>query len=158
MEDIEHNTDGLCNALQSHDETLNSHTVLIQQLMYQQDDMENRNRRNNIRIRGIPETVKHKDLAAAAAAIFSQLWQRPKDAPLELDRVHRTSGPRCPDSTFIRDTLCRVHFYKIKENIMRAANSQDTILFNYTPVMLLPDLSRQTLAMGRALKPLPQLL
>lgn len=51
MEDIENTADGLCNALQSHEEALNSHTVILQQLMYKQDDIENRNRRNNIRIR-----------------------------------------------------------------------------------------------------------
>lgn len=89
MEDIENTTDGICNTLQSHEETLNSHTVLLQQLMYQQDDIENRNRQNNIRIRGIPETVEHKDLAGAVAAIFNQLLQQPKDAPIELDRNYR---------------------------------------------------------------------
>lgn len=41
---------------------------------------------------------------------------------------------------------------------MRAASMQDSILFNTTPVMLLPDLSRLTLTMRKALKPLTQLL
>lgn len=38
MEDIEGTTDGICNTLQSHEETLNSLTVLLQQHMYHQDD------------------------------------------------------------------------------------------------------------------------
>lgn len=41
---------------------------------------------------------------------------------------------------------------------MRAASTQDTILFNDTPVMLLPDLSHQTLTMRKEWKPLTQLL
>lgn len=89
MEDIESTTEGICNTLQSHEETLNSHTVLLQQLMYHQDDIENRNRRNNIRIRGIPETIEHKDLTKAVTVIFNQLLQQPKDTHIELNRVHR---------------------------------------------------------------------
>lgn len=41
---------------------------------------------------------------------------------------------------------------------MRAASTQESIRLNDTPVMLLPDLSRQTLTMRRALKPLTSLL
>lgn len=65
MKDVENTAEGICNTLQSHEETLNSHTVMLQQLIYHQDDIENRNRQNNIRIRGIPETVEHKDLSGA---------------------------------------------------------------------------------------------
>lgn len=87
---------------------------------------------NNNRIRGIPETIEHKDLAEAVTVIFNQLLQQPKDTHIELDRVHRTSGPRNPDSTFICDTLCRVHFYKVKEDIMRSTSMQDSIRLNDT--------------------------
>lgn len=65
MEDIEGNTEGICNTLQSHEETPNSHTVMLQQFMYHQDDIENCNRWNNIGIRGIPETIEHKDFVGA---------------------------------------------------------------------------------------------
>lgn len=41
---------------------------------------------------------------------------------------------------------------------MQAAGSQDSILFNETPVMLLADLSKQTLATRKALKPLTDAL
>lgn len=154
IEDIENTTDGLCNALQSHEEILNTHTVMLQQLSYKQDDIENRNRCNNIRICGLPEPVEPKDLSMAVTAIFNQLLKKPKENPIELDRVHRTSGPCNPNPFFVRDTLCRVHFYEVKEAIMRAASTQDTTLYKNTPVMLLPDLSHQTLAMRKALKPL----
>lgn len=102
--------------------------------------------------------VDPKNLPPAVTAIFNQLLQCPKDNHIELDRVHRISGSRTPDPSFVRDTLCRVHFYRIKEDTMRAASSQATVLFNDTPVMLLPDLSRQTLMMRKALKLLTQLL
>lgn len=100
--------------------------------------------------------MEHKDLVVAV--IFNQLLQQPKDTHIKLDRVHRTSGPRYSDSSIIRDTLCRVHFYKVREVIMLAASTQYSIRLNDNPVMLLPDLSPQTLAMRHALKPLPSLL
>lgn len=102
----------------------------------------------------MPETVEHKDLARAVTAIFNQLLQQPKGTHIELDRVHRTSGPRNPDSSFFHDMLCRVHFYKVKEEIMQVASMQDSIWLNDTPVMLLPDLSCHTLTMRHTLKPL----
>lgn len=76
---------------------------MLQKLSYQQDKFENRNHHNNIRIPGISESADPKDLPVAVMAIFNQLLQRPKDDPIELDRVHRTSDP-----SFVHDTLCRV--------------------------------------------------
>lgn len=48
FEDVDTTTDSLNNTVQAHDKILNTHTVMLQQLAYQQDDIENRNRRNNI--------------------------------------------------------------------------------------------------------------
>lgn len=44
------------------------------------------------------------------------------------------------NSSFVRDTLCKVHSYKIKKEIMRVASMQDSILFNDVAGMFLPDL------------------
>lgn len=93
----------------------------------------------------------------AVTAIFNQLLQKPKEDPIELDQIHRKSGLRNPDPSFVHDILCRAHFYMVKESIMHVTSTQDTILFNDTSVMLLPDLSRQTLAIQKALKLLMQL-
>lgn len=82
IEDIENTTDGLCSAVQSHKEIFNTHTVMLQQLSYQQDNIENRNRRI-IRISGLPESVEPKDLHAAVTAIFNQLLQKPKEDHIE---------------------------------------------------------------------------
>lgn len=95
-----------------------------------------------------------KDLAAAVTAIFNQLLQKLKGAHIELDRVQRTSGLRNLDFSFLYDTFGRVH--KVKEEIMHVSSTQDSILLNETPVMLLPD-SPNT-GKRQALKPIMQLL
>lgn len=151
LEDVEHTVEETVTALQSHENILHEHTLQIQQLIYHQ---ENRARRNNIRIRGLPESIDTKDLAPAVIAIFDDLIQKDKDTPLELDQVHRALGPKNPNLEHPRDVICRVHFYAIKDAIMQAARAQEAIYFNGTQILLLPDISKLTLDMRRALKPL----
>lgn len=127
---------------------------MLQQLSYQQDDIENRNHRNNIRVRGIPETVDPKNLPVAVTAYFINCWNAPKMPPLNwLVCI----GPQVPGPWI--PSLCEIPcagstFTKSR----RTSWEQHTILFNDTPVMLLPDLLRQTLVMKNALKTLTQLL
>lgn len=125
---------------------------MLQQLSYQQDDIENRNGCNNIQIRGLPESVEPKDLQMAVTAIFNQLLQKPKDDPIELNRVHMASGPRNPDPYFLP------HVGLISTGLKRPScvlPALKTLYSNDTPVMILPDLSSQTLTTR---KPLTQLL
>lgn len=96
----------------------------------------------------------HTDLAPAVTAIFNDLLQKDKDDPLELNRVHRALGPKNQNLEHPRDVICRVHFYAVKDAIMQAARAQSAIYFNETPVSLLPDISKLTLDMRRAPKPL----
>lgn len=78
------------------------------------------------------------------------LWllQLLQDSLLELDCILRALGPCNPNLAFIRDVTCRIHCYKVKAEIMQAAHTQDTILFKEINVMLLSDLSKQTLEEG----------
>lgn len=55
------------------------------------DDLENRSRRLNFRIRGLPESVT--DVAAATQDLMRELIPNIPTACLELDRVHRALGP-----------------------------------------------------------------
>lgn len=85
------------------------------------DDQENRSRRNNIRIRGLPVKVEPKDLAVAVTAIFNQILVKPTDSPIEIDHVYRLLGPRNPNLSYPRDVICRIHFFNIKAEFMQAA-------------------------------------
>lgn len=85
------------------------------------EDLENRSRQNNIRIRGLPESVGTEELKVTLQGIFNSLLKRPKTADLEIDRAHRTQGPRDRDTRTPRDVICRIHFFYIKESIMVAA-------------------------------------
>lgn len=117
-------------------------------------DGENRSRRNNIRLRGLPEATSGGDLRATVTAIFNRLLDKPPTAELELDRVHRVQGSRGREAPPPRDVLARVHFYAVKEEIMRQTWTKGPVNFDSAVVHLFPDLSRLTLKMRGMLRPL----
>lgn len=88
-------------------------------LQLQMDDLENRNRCNNIKLRGIPEATTGADLIAIVKGILNTYLDKPPESELELDRVHRVGPHTAFPHTGTRDVLCRVHFSTIKEQIMR---------------------------------------
>ncbi|XP_072263082.1 vomeronasal type-2 receptor 26-like [Pyxicephalus adspersus] len=73
--------------------------ILFKSKLNSQDDLENWRRRNNIRIRGLSESVEPKD--------------------------HRTLGPKSQEPNRPRDVICQVHSYHLKELIMQEARSQE---------------------------------
>lgn len=116
--------------------------------------MEDRSRRNNLRLRGLPEATGLEDLADMAVAIFRSLPGIELPERIELDRIHRALGPKPTDPQRPRDVVCRVHHYVHKELILRKAwESEDPELDGAT-VKILPDLSRATLQRRAILKPL----
>lgn len=131
---------------------------LIQNIWSHVDDLEDRTRRNNVRLRGIPEATSAQDLRATVVGIFNTLMNKPVSEHVELDRVHRTPGYRNPNMTRPRDVLCRVHYYTVKEEIMTKAQTVGTLDFDGAQISFFPDLSRCTLAKRRALRPLTKAL
>lgn len=62
--------------------------------LYKIEDQENRNRRNNIQIRGLPEATGNEDLLPSIQGIFNGLLGQAADHPLKIDQVHRALRPR----------------------------------------------------------------
>lgn len=46
------------------------------------EDLDNRGRRNNIRVRGIPESVETEQIAPALQRVFNSLLERPEDTEI----------------------------------------------------------------------------
>lgn len=87
-----------------HDELVLAHADLckdyeslaenFQFLRFQVEDPDNRNRRNNLRLRGIPEAVT--DLIAAANKLFHTLLPSAPATAFVCDRIHRALSPNPP--------------------------------------------------------------
>lgn len=83
-----------------------SHMVESQEMQLHLEEMEDRSRRNNLRLRGLPEATGPEDLAVTVTAIFDSLLD---PTPPSIDRVHRTLGPKSTEPSRPQDVLCRLH-------------------------------------------------
>lgn len=117
-------------------------------------DLENRHRRNNIRFRGIPDSVGTGDLKSTIITICNFYLNHAPHDSIEIDRVHRVPGPRGAARDQPRDVIARIHFFSTKESIMRAAWDKGPFVLEGKNIILLQDLSSKTLKMRRALRPL----
>uniref|UniRef100_A0A803JCQ0 Uncharacterized protein n=1 Tax=Xenopus tropicalis TaxID=8364 RepID=A0A803JCQ0_XENTR len=138
IRDLGHRTDEVENKLDEAVIRINEHDTVIQQFMTQQEDImerledsENRSRRNNIRIRGLFETIK--DLHGEIPNLLINLVPDIPADRMELDRVHRALGPR-------------------RENGPPLLHNQRSCYGSGT------DLANITIQQRRALRPVTQLL
>ncbi|CAH2307365.1 Hypothetical predicted protein [Pelobates cultripes] len=104
-------------------------------LRRQTEDLDNRGRRSNIRVRGLPEPQAEEDIEATLKALFQAILGEDLPADLTFDRAHRANRPRIPDGT-PRDAICCLHHYKHKERIMRKARTRPLWRFRGADVAL----------------------
>ncbi|XP_063297700.1 adhesion G protein-coupled receptor F5-like [Pelobates fuscus] len=104
----------------SHEATLKEVQGQIAYLEDLQEDLNNRSRRNNIRIRGLPESSAPEALNAMLHEAFSSLLPDAPPSDLLLDRAHRALRPPSASTSQPRDIIVRCHYFHIKEAIMRA--------------------------------------
>lgn len=86
-------TDARITTLEMEHQAFCCHLVEVQLRL---DDGENRSRRNNLRLRGIPKATMVPDLRATVVAILNQVLGKPPTSELDLDRIHHVPGPRVP--------------------------------------------------------------
>ncbi|CAH2300845.1 Hypothetical predicted protein [Pelobates cultripes] len=120
-------------------------------LRRQVEDLENRSRRNNIRIRGLPETGT-EPLQTTLTDLFRQLLGAQAPEIIQLERAHRALGPVRQDGS-PRDVICCISTCGLRDKIMAAARELPTIRYRDAEVSLYQDLSRLTLDARRALRP-----
>ncbi|CAH2305965.1 Hypothetical predicted protein [Pelobates cultripes] len=118
-----------------------------------QEDLNNRSRRNNIRIRGVPETVGIDMLAPTLRELFCSLLPEASPAELLLDRAHRALKAPLPNATQPRDIIIRMHYFHIKEALMRATRDNPLQIEGHQ-VCFYQDLAPSTLRKRRELRPL----
>lgn len=139
------------------EDTQDAQTEALQDQWLRLEEMEDRSRRNNLRLRGLPEATGPEDLADTAVAIFRSLPGIDLPEQIELDRIHRALGPKSADPLRPRNVVCRVHHYVHKEQILRKAWESDDPELDGATIKILPDLSRATLQRRAILKPLMDL-
>lgn len=119
-------------------------------------DLDKRNRRNNLRVRGVPETVT--DLIPAVHKLFQSLLP---DSPLSAftcDGIHRALRPKPPPEKTQRDIVLCLKDFLIKEEILMASHNTPNIQLEGISIQLYPDISPTTLDKHRQIKEITSIL
>lgn len=139
---------------QAHTHRLDTHSDILQDLYRRVEDLDNRGRRHNIRVRGLPETVPLGKLEATVIGIFNDLLERPPDSPLSLERCNSALWPQGPPSAPPRDVITYVTSFQLTEAMLRKARVRELVQYDENTIQLYQDLLPITLQQQRALRPL----
>lgn len=141
----------------AHNDLVDAHNALedeVAALSAKVADIEDRNRRNNVKIRGVPELVSPSDLSSYVQQLIKAVLPSTTTHDLIIDRAHRLPKPKSlPDST-PRDVIVRIHFFHIKDDFMQTARKLPQLPDPYHRVKLFADLSQFTIRARQRLAPI----
>lgn len=141
--------------LRAHTNSLESQ---VKKLTDKVDDMENRNRRNNLRLVGLPEKEEGNDACGFLEAWIPKTLELDSSTPLVIERAHRVGPQRnIGDQNTRRDAsapsrtlIMRFLNYKQKEQVLRVARSKGMILYKEHTLRFHPDVSAEVHRKQRA--------
>lgn len=145
----------------AHNELVDAHSEIeeeLKQLKLKVADIEDRSRRNNIKFRGIPEAVKPADLTSFLQQLMMKTIPELTAADVTIDRAHRLPKPAHIPDTVPRDVIARIHFYHVKDQLMRYSRQNVSLPDPYAGISLYADLSQATLSARNNLIPITKIL
>lgn len=131
----------ICNRLRI-SKDLQSVSQHVQTLLAKVDDHENRSRRSNIRLVGVPEKSEGPDLVS-----FLEKWLRDLCGPTVLspffaiERVHRAPTRPLPPGAPLRPIFLKLLNYRGKDSILRLAREKKDVALTGQKVSMYPDFS-----------------
>lgn len=158
LDDLEETTTRHDTSIQHLQTSSQAQSSQLRDIQRHMEDLDNRGRRHNIRVRGIPESVENAQITKATIAIFNDLLGRPPETPIEFERLHRALRPRGRESDPPRDVICCLINFQLKEEILHRARDRHSLLYQGAEIKLFQDLSPITLQNRRDLRPLLDLL
>ncbi|XP_075709775.1 uncharacterized protein LOC142743168 [Rhinoderma darwinii] len=150
-------------ALLSHS-TVTQQAVVSQQehlnaAFLQLEDQEKRNRRKNIRLRGIPESVTPEALKAAAVSIFTDLLGVERASQVVIERIHRALRPKPAPGEPPRNVVCGLlSFVDTAALLQKARDSQGIYYDKCITTNVKSCFSKMSQQARRILKPLTDIL
>lgn len=123
------------------------------------DDLQNRMRRNNIRIFQIPEGSEGKDTPGFVKDLLQKVLKLPPGTDIKIERAHRSLVAKPTDPTAPpRSIIVRFLDAGVKDAIIRQAWSQGPVLFQdkriYFDQDYSPDLQQKRMRVQDAIKQL----
>uniref|UniRef100_A0A8C5M7U5 Uncharacterized protein n=1 Tax=Leptobrachium leishanense TaxID=445787 RepID=A0A8C5M7U5_9ANUR len=115
-------------------------------------DLDNRSRRHNVKIRGVPESVKTQQLASYVTDFFLHLVPEQTPDSLLMDRIHRLPRPSAMPVDTAHDVILRLHYFRPRELIFQALRKPQALSPDYEHLQVFPDLEKRTLGFRRSLQ------
>lgn len=117
--------------------------TVVESLSVKVDDLENRSRRSNLRLVGLPEKTEGKDMCAFLEKSLPEiLGPENFTGPLVIERAHRIGrfSEDRPDSP-PRAVIMKFLNYADKVRIQKAARAKGTVMLDKSKLMLFSDVS-----------------
>lgn len=136
---IQHLESKMADLYTAHNDLVDAYTDQeseMQRLQNKIADLEDRSRRNNIKFRGIPESIPPNELTNFVQRLMKALIPSLTDIKLCVDRAHRTPKPKFLPDTAPRDTLARIHYYHVKELNITLQCQRSLLVSHYTQIYL----------------------
>ncbi|CAH2316605.1 Hypothetical predicted protein [Pelobates cultripes] len=136
---------------QSHLELVDTVKMLQRQVNQQGEklaDAEDRSRRNNLRIRGIPDNIDVVELANYAQKMLKAVKPVVSNSDLLLDRIHRLPKPSNAPAAEPKDVKVRFQYYHIKEEFLSAVCTTG-VSGDYNEIKVFKDFSAHTMRRHR---------
>ncbi|KAJ1178591.1 hypothetical protein NDU88_003836 [Pleurodeles waltl] len=107
-------------------------------------DMEDRSRRDNIRLLGIPENKEGTDIQAFLGSTIPKLTSLDFDPPLEFQRAHRVGPKRSDKSSRPRPIIACLLRHNQTRQILQAACSHGPFRIDQHDIRITADYSKET--------------
>lgn len=94
-------------------------------------DIEDRSRRNNKKMRGVPKSVHQSELCKYASQLFMSILPDLTELDITVHRIHRLPKPSHLPDNIPRDVILCFHFCQVKERLMAASHTKDLFPAQY---------------------------
>nr|XP_014352056.1 PREDICTED: uncharacterized protein LOC106706118 [Latimeria chalumnae] len=118
-------------------------------------DLENRSRRNNIRVLGVPEGAEGNGVSGPALLLTILRECLPLNAAdsIKVEHAHHTLGPRPPADQRLRPIIARLLQFQVREHILRLARESGELRWCGGRIMIFPDMSRELVTQRKLFTP-----
>uniref|UniRef100_A0A3P9IAA9 L1 transposable element RRM domain-containing protein n=1 Tax=Oryzias latipes TaxID=8090 RepID=A0A3P9IAA9_ORYLA len=117
-------------------------------------DLENRNRRQNLRVVGIKEETEGGNPSRFIAEFFSDvLGEENFESPVVIDRAHRTLAPKPRAGERPRTMIVRLHYFTDREKILQLSRNKGRLSYKGSPVHIFPDMSPEVSKLRASFNP-----
>lgn len=123
------------------------------------DDLENRSRRANLRILNVPENSEkgQPTIKFVSEMLVEVMGPEVFEKPPELERAHRSLGPKPQEGRYPRPLVVCFHRFQEKEKVLRWARQNEAKYKDFT-LRIYPDFSADLVRKRAAFKKVKQLL